>query len=214
MLFRSAASFASKYEKGSTKDYWKGNAPVLEKCDYNGESVMLPKIAPRDEPQVTVRKVILDRTISTIENHQGGTKVNWFWKMQMLNNRFIDVIPALAVTAKQLLPTIKTLTTLNLYTYTDATLYGNTVQQELEINDLANANMVRADSRAACRWIGLTMTFEPQGIIPQGDMIDAAKLPAGSSLRVYLRAPANAGGGLLNAISKAMLVNTPEQIFQ
>ena len=31
------ASFARKYKKGSTKDYWKGNAPVLEKCNYNGE---------------------------------------------------------------------------------------------------------------------------------------------------------------------------------
>ena len=72
-----AASYASKYKKGSTKEYWKGNAPVLKKCDYNRESVMLPKIAPRDEPQVTVQKVILDRTFSTIKNHQGGTKVNY-----------------------------------------------------------------------------------------------------------------------------------------
>ena len=32
-----AASFTSKYKKGSTKDYWKGHAPVLKKCDYNGE---------------------------------------------------------------------------------------------------------------------------------------------------------------------------------
>ena len=84
--------------------------------------------------------MILDRTISTIENHQGGTKVNWFWKTQILNNRFVDVIPALAVTAKQLLPTIKTFTTLNLYAYADATLYGNTVQQELQMEDAANPN--------------------------------------------------------------------------
>ena len=51
-----------------TKEYWKGNAPVLTKVDYNGESVMLPKVAPRDEPTVTVRKVILDRTVNTIES--------------------------------------------------------------------------------------------------------------------------------------------------
>ena len=70
--------------KDSTKNYWKGNGPVLEKADYNGETVMLPIVAPRDEPRVTIRKVILDRTVSTIENHQGGSKVNWFWKMNLL----------------------------------------------------------------------------------------------------------------------------------
>ena len=155
---------------------------------------MLLKIAPRDKPQVTVQKVILDRTILTIENHQGGTKVNWFWQTQMLNNRFIDVIPALAVTARQLLPTTKTFTTLNLYTYTDATLYENTVQNELEINDPANVNDICAALRAVCCWIGLTMTFQPQRIIPQGDMIDENKLPAASSLRVYFRAPLNGAG--------------------
>ena len=70
------------FRDDGVKTYWKGNGPVLEKADYNGEMLMLPIVAPRDEPQVTIRKVILDQTISTIKNHQGGNKVNWYWKTQ------------------------------------------------------------------------------------------------------------------------------------
>ena len=75
------ASFASnRYpNKGNAKEYWKSKAPVLKKADYNGELLVLPKIAMQDEPQVTVWNVILERMISMIKNHQGGSKVNGFW---------------------------------------------------------------------------------------------------------------------------------------
>ena len=44
------SSFPSKrFPGGDSREYWKGNSPVLEKADYNGETLMLPKIAPRDE---------------------------------------------------------------------------------------------------------------------------------------------------------------------
>ena len=201
----------------SGKDYWKGNAPVLEKMDYNGESVMLPKLAPRDEPSVTTRKVILDRTISIIAEHQGGNKVNWNWRCQILNTRLLTATPALLTTTKQFLATLKDLNTLNVYTFQDASLHGNTIHQELDINDPGDVNVILAASRADCRYIGLTITFAPRHVVPLGGMIEARLLPDASTLRVYIRAPLNAigvGGGLLNAIDKNMLINQPGNIFR
>ena len=45
-------------------------------------------------------------------------------------------------------------------------------------------------------------------------MVEAAQLPTASQLRIYFRAPQNAGGGLLNAITKDMLLNHTTDIFR
>ena len=140
------SSNKSNNRSSSGKEYWKGNAPVEEKADYNGEMLMLPIMAPRDEPQVTIRNVILECTVSAIENHQGGPKVNWFWKTQMLATRMMHVAPALLFFAKNILPTLTDLNTLNVYVYSDASLYGNTIQKELAIDDPGDANAVLAAS--------------------------------------------------------------------
>ena len=150
---------------------------------------MLPIMAPRDEPQVTVRNVILERTITAIQNHQGRPKVNWFWKTQMFATRMMHVAPALLVSAKNILPTLTDLNTLNVYAYSDASLYGNTLQNELAIDDPADANAILAASRAACRYVGLTLTFDPTQVIPEGNMVEAAQLPAACQTRIYFRAP-------------------------
>ena len=107
---------------------------------------MLPKMAPRDEPQVTIRNVVLECTVATIQNHQGGMKVTWFWKIQLLNNRLLEVVPALLVTAKQVLPSLKDFNTFRLYALTDATLYGNALQTDLDINDPGDAVAILAAS--------------------------------------------------------------------
>jgi hypothetical protein len=106
-------------------EYWKHNAPVLELVDYNSESLMLPKLAPRGERDVSVRKVILDRTIETIKNHQGGSKVNWVWRVNLLNSRLGPVAPATYTQAKNILLVLTIRTTAGVYTYSDAALYGN-----------------------------------------------------------------------------------------
>jgi hypothetical protein len=68
--------------------YWKGSTPVLEKVYYNGETCMLPRLVPLSEKDVSIRKVFLDRTISGIKHHQGGSsKVTWAWKVNLLEDR-------------------------------------------------------------------------------------------------------------------------------
>ena len=89
-----------------------------------------------------------------------------------------------------------------------------TINDELEINDPANANNILAASRTVCHFIGVSLTFNPQQVIPQGTMVEAAQLPTASQLRIYFRAPQNAGGGLLNAITKDMLLNHTTDIFR
>ena len=111
---------------------------------------MLPKLAPRDEKSVSVRNVIFERTVSTIENHQGGSKVNWHWKTQMLNGHLTSISPALYVTAKQILPMFPQYTTLSLCSFSDVSLCGNAVQAELPIDDPGDGNAILAASRAAC----------------------------------------------------------------
>ena len=34
------------FKDNAAKTYWKGNGPVLEEADYNGETLMLPIVAP------------------------------------------------------------------------------------------------------------------------------------------------------------------------
>ena len=203
-------SFPTGTNKG--REYWVNGSPVLEKVDYNGESVMLPELAPRDEKSVSTRNVIFEQTVSTIENHQGGSKVNWHWKTQMLNGRLTSVSPALYVTATQILPMFLQYTTLNVYTFSDVSLYGNTVQTELQIDDPGDGNAILAASRTACRYMGLTLTFEPRRSVPQGTLVDAATLPAASSLRVYFRAPQDANG-LSAAVTKDVVTNNPAQLL-
>ena len=93
----------------------------------------------------------------------------------------MNVAPVLFTTARNTVPTIATRTTLNVYSYADVALYGATIGTELPINDDADDTIVRATSRAACRYIGWTLTFEPQRVIPNGTLVDATGLPEASS---------------------------------
>ena len=128
---RQCDSYPSSRQATSGKACWQSNSPALEKAEHNGETLMLPKIAPRDEPQVTIRNITLNQTISTIENHQGGSKVNWFWKTQLFHNRMASVVPVACAQAKQMLPSLKQCNTINLYTFSDVKLCGNTINQDL-----------------------------------------------------------------------------------
>ena len=152
--------------------------------------------------------------LEKIKNHQGSLKFNWFWKSQLLNNQLLEVCPVLFVTAKQILPSLKNFNTFNVYKLTDVTLHGNTLGAELVMDDPANSNRILPATRTDCRTIGLTFAINPRAITPQGAMVDVAKLPEPSSFRVYVRAPLNAvGGGLLNSITKDMLLNNATATF-
>ena len=64
----------------------------------------------------------------------------------MLNNQLLEVVPALLVTAEQVLPSLKDFNTFSLDTLTDVTLYGNMLQTELVIDDPGDANAILAAS--------------------------------------------------------------------
>ena len=73
-----ASSFpAANANRSGTTAYWKGNAPVMAKSEYNGESLMLPLVAPVDA-DVSAKTVIVQRTFDLIRQHSGGKKVNWY----------------------------------------------------------------------------------------------------------------------------------------
>jgi hypothetical protein len=107
---------------------------------------MLPKLVPLSEKEVSIWKVFLDRTISGIKHHQGGSKVTWAWKVNLLEDRLSSVAPALHMQARNIIPSILNHTTINVYSYADATLHGNGVNTELEINDAANPHDILAAS--------------------------------------------------------------------
>jgi hypothetical protein len=111
---------------------------VLEQVSYNRETCMLPRLVPSLEKDVSIRKVFLDRTISVIKHHQGGSKVTWAWKVNLLEDRLNSVAPALLMQARNIIPSILNVNTINVFSYADATLHGNGVNTELEINDPAN----------------------------------------------------------------------------
>jgi hypothetical protein len=157
--------------------YWKGSTPVLEQVSYNGETCMLPKLVLHAEKDVSIRKVFLDRTISGIQHNQGGSKVTWAWKVNLLEDRLSPVAPVLLMQARNIIPSILNVNTINVFSYADASLYGNGVNTELEIKDAANANKILAASRTSCRWIGMTLTYAPQNVVANGTMVDVDALP-------------------------------------
>jgi hypothetical protein len=77
---------ANSVRRDPREAYWKGSTPVLEQVSYNGETCMLPKLVPHSEKDVSIRKVFLDRTVSGIQHHQGGSKVTWAWKVNLLED--------------------------------------------------------------------------------------------------------------------------------
>jgi hypothetical protein len=185
---------------------------VLEQVSYNGETCMLPKLVPSSEKDVSIRKVFLDRTISVIKHHQGGSKVTWAWKVNLLEDRLSSVAPALQMQARNIIPLILNVNTINVFSYADATWHGNGVNTELEINDAANPNNILATSRVSCRWIGMTLTYSPQNVVANGTMVDVANLPEAASIRIYFCAHLDANGLHAN-LTKDMLTNNPAQIF-
>jgi hypothetical protein len=84
------------------------------------------------------------------------------------------------------------------------------------MDDPGDNTAILAASRDNCRFIAMTLTFSPTAIIPNGDMVNATKLPEDSSIRIYMRAPMNpgaAGNGLHNAITKDILTTNPVNIL-
>ena len=195
-------------------DYWNGSAPIEEKFEINGEMLSLPKLAPRDEPDVTVRTVILKRTIQKIKNHKGGARINWNWKLNALDTRLQVVCPSVVTLAEQLLPGLKDTTTIDVYEFSDCRLHGNDVRNDLDINDPAAAANILAATRTACRWISMTLTYSPRRATPTGNSIDRNNLPEASTVRVYIRAPQEPGGGLLNAITRDDVERNPDRVIR
>jgi hypothetical protein len=114
--------------------------------------------------------------------------------------------------ARNILPSILNVNTINVFSYADASLYGNGINTELTIEDAANPNDILAASRTAARWIGLTLTYSPRDAVANGTMVDVTTLPEAALIRIYFRAPLDANGLHAN-LTKDMLVNHPEQIF-
>jgi hypothetical protein len=155
---------------------------------------MLPRLVPLLEKEVSIWKVFLGWTISGIKHHHGGSKVTWAWKVNLLEDQLSSVAPALLMQAQNIIPSILNYTTINVFSYADATLHGNGVNTELEINDAANPNDILAASWVACCWIGMTLTYSPQNAVANGSMVDVANLPEAASIRIYFRAPLDANG--------------------
>jgi hypothetical protein len=180
---------ANAVRRDPQEAYWKGSTPVLEQVSYNGETCMLPKLVPHLEKDVLIRKVFLDQMISGIQHHQGGSKVTWAWKVNLLEDRLSSVAPVLLMQAPNIIPSILNVNTINVFLYADASLHGSGVNTELEINDAANPNDILAVTRVACRSIGMTLTYSPRNAVANGTMVDVANLPEVASIRIYFRAP-------------------------
>ena len=210
-----ANAYAASASKASAQDaHWNGVSATMKKMDYNGESIELPVVAPRSEKNVTIRKVILERTINTIENHSGGHRINWNWKKNVFNNHFMKECPAMVATAMQVLAAMNDLMTIAVYECGDVSLHGSDTSTALNMVDPLNPADFPANSRRDCRWLGLTFTFNPQAITTLGSVVARAQLPPASSLQIYVRAPQDAGGLHVNATKAVLEGANPENFFR
>ena len=59
-------AFPAQQRRSTAKDkYWSNNAPVFEKVEHNGQSAMLPVIAPISE-KINIKKPIFEQTVTNI----------------------------------------------------------------------------------------------------------------------------------------------------
>jgi hypothetical protein len=210
---RNGTTFASLPFKGAaaTDKYWKDGTVVMETYTHNGESIALPVIAPADAP-VTAKNVILNRTFETIETHAGGNKINWAWKVQVLINRFKMVSTSSTnVLINYDIAGINDFKT-TAYLYTDCNLHPENLHHDLSKGNAGDVDLP-TDSRRNVRWFSMTQHFQPRQVISAGNMIDVNLLPAPSSQRVFIRAQRDGNGDLINAITKNMIDNYPQQII-
>jgi hypothetical protein len=112
--------------------------------------------------------------------------------------------PSSLTLAQVNLRALEIVTTPGVYEFSDPMLHGTTVNTELPIDDPADPNVILAASRQDCRYISLTLTFSPQQVTPGGAIIQRARLPTATSLRVYFSAPQNPAGGLNDTVTKAI----------
>jgi hypothetical protein len=174
---RNGTTFASLPLKGAaaTDRYWKDGTVVMESYIHNGETISLPVIAPAGAP-VTAKNVILNRTFETIENHEGGNKINWSWKTQVLINRFkaistssVDVLIAYDIAG---INDFKT----TAYLYKDCSLHPENLHHDLSKGNAGELHLPD-DSRRNVRWFSMTQHFQPRQVISAGNMIDVNLLP-------------------------------------
>jgi hypothetical protein len=87
---RTSVRNRSHVENSTTKRerYWKNNAPVLEKLDWNSTTFLLPRIAPYTEA-TKVKQTIHKRTTQAISNNQAS----WQDKAEVIANRFQHEAP-------------------------------------------------------------------------------------------------------------------------
>jgi hypothetical protein len=165
-------TFASLPLRGAapTDKYWKEGTAVMESYIHNGETISLPVIAPADAP-VTAKNVILNRTFETIENHEGGNKINWSWKTQVLINCFktistssVNVLIAYDIAG---INDFKT----TAYLYMDCSLHPENLHHDLSKGNAGELH-IPDDSRRNVRWFSMTQHFQPRQVISAGNMID------------------------------------------
>jgi hypothetical protein len=196
---RNGTTFASLPFKGAaaTDKYWKDGTMVMETYTHNGETISLPVIA---------------RTFETIETHAGGNKINWAWKVQVLINHFKTVSTSSTnVLINYDIAGINNFKT-TAYLYTDCNLHPENLHHDLSKGNAGDVD-IPADSRHNVCWFSMTQHFQPRQVISAGNMIDVNLLPAPSSQRVFLRAQRDGNDDLINAITKNMIDNYPQQII-
>ena len=144
-------AYPAQRRSNAKEKYWRGNAPVMEKVDHNGETVMLPVVAPSSE-KVNIKKPILDQTVNIIRDQQ-TTKATWNWKVGILDERFRLQVPSSKALTMNALRALKTRTTANVYVFRDVRLHGNMVNADLPIEDPAAVGTILPASAAAARWM-------------------------------------------------------------
>jgi hypothetical protein len=203
---RNGTTFASLPLRGAaaTDKYWKDGTVVMESYIHNGETFSLPVIAPADAP--------VNHTFETIETHEGGNKINWSWKIQVLINRFktnstssIDVLIGYDIAG---INNFK----MTAYLYTDCSLHPENLYHELPKGNAGDFDIPDA-SRRDVHWFSMTQHFQPRQVLSTGNMIDVGLLPPMSSQRVFIRAQRDGNGDLIHAIPKDMIDNYPQQII-
>jgi hypothetical protein len=94
----------------------------------------------------------------------------------------------------------------------DCSLHPENLHHNLPKGNAGNFD-IPDDSRRNVRWFSMTQHFQPRQVISAGNMIDVNLLPAPSSQCVFIRAPRDGNGDLINAITKHMIDNYPQQIL-
>ena len=196
-----AARYDRRNRGGGTapESYWKNGNPVDHEIHFNGNTLMVPVLAPIRE-ETTIKQTILLKTLEAAKNLRSETN-----KYDLLRHIFKNTCPEVTQAVSRATENLKQFDS-NIYEFYNLALVDRNVNEI----DIGPGPGIPNAARENAFLFKLTLKMIPRNCAEVEDIgVKASKFPLPSNKTVYLDVP-KTQGMLLNAITRQMITNPNE----